>query len=95
MENITDMAVRMKADVDSNVYKGKIYKTDTSGGTEVQRFNRQTIQNSVGAIANSIRNDTRDKVDLFDIEDVKQRTYNYVVACQQAGLLPGMSGLAG
>lgn len=93
--NIQAMSEAMRADVDGNGYKGKLYKTEGGNGTEVQRYNRATIQNVVGAAAYNLASDTRRRVDLFDVEDVRRRVVAYVAACCDAALMPGLSGLCG
>lgn len=39
--------------------------------------------------------DTMPKIDWSNLEQVKQRTYDYFTACQQSGVYPSVMGLAG
>ena len=39
--------------------------------------------------------DTQPKIDWSNLEQVKQRTYDYFTACQQSGVYPSVMGLAG
>lgn len=92
--NIQAMSEAMRADVDGSGYKGKLYKAEGGSGTEVQRFNQAKIKSVVDAAANGIAS-TRERVDLYDVAEVRRRTVAYVIACRDAALMPGLSGLCG
>lgn len=89
------LAAEMRADVDGNGRKGKLYKAEVDGGTEAQAYNRQLVKAAVGAVSYNLSADKRERVDLKDTAEVQQRVIEYVEACEAAGLIPGMSGLCG
>lgn len=94
---IEQMAAEMRADMDASGRKQRLYRVDVhvDGGSEVQRYNQQVIKAVAGAVAYNVEHDRREKVDLFDVEDTRQRISEYCAACSLCGFLPGMSGLAG
>lgn len=89
------LAAEMRADVDGNGRKGKLYKAEVDGGTEAQQYNHRFIKTTVGSVAHNLINDVRERVDLRDTAEVQARVMEYVEACEAAGLIPGMSGLCG
>lgn len=52
---------------------------------------RADIEDKVNALRVS---DTRQRVDWADLEQVKERTYDYFTACQKAEVYPSVMGLA-
>lgn len=91
------MAAEMRADMEGNGRKQRLYQVDVhiDGGSQVQQYNQQIIKAVSGAVAYNVEHDRREKVDLFDVEDTRQRISEYCAACSLCGFLPGMSGLAG
>lgn len=94
---IEQMAAEMRLDVEGNKRKQRLYQVDVhiDGGSQVQQYNQQIIKAVSGAVAYNVEHDRREKVDLFDVEDTRQRISEYCAACSLCGFLPGMSGLAG
>lgn len=94
---VESMAEAMRADVDGNGRKQRLYhiEINVDGGTQVQAYNRSLIQAVAGAVAYNIEHDRREKVDLKDTEAVRERIVEYTEACAAAGLMPTVSGLCG
>ena len=86
---IPAMAQAIVAEREANGYKKKVYKAeaDAHKGEALQ----QDILAQLGALQAT---EQRRKVDLRNIEDVKQRTYDYLAACAEAEAFPSVMGLA-
>ena len=55
----------------------------------------EQLQADIAAKINALKvSDKRAKVDWANIEQVKERTYDYLTACQQAEVYPSIMGLA-
>ena len=94
---ITVLAEAMRADLDTNKHKSKLYRVEVNidGGTQAQVYNHALVKAVSGAVAYNIEHDGREKVDLHNTEDVRQRLIEYCKACELAGMLPTWSGLCG
>ena len=57
-------------------------------------FNSEQISNMVNRVGGELRAVPKNPVSLSDISSVKQITLDYFTACEKAGTIPSMSGLA-
>lgn len=89
IKTVPEMAAAMVAERESSGYKKKVYKAeaDAHKGETLQ----QDIMTQLAALQAT---EQRKKVDLKSIEDVKQRTYDYLAACAEAEAFPSVMGLA-
>lgn len=89
IKTVPEMAQEMVTEREANGYKKKLYKAeaDAHKGEVLQ----QDILAQLGALQAT---EQRRKVDLRSLEDVRQRTYDYLNACAAAEAFPSVMGLA-
>lgn len=94
MATVEEMTPELIAERNRNAHTQKIYKPGV--------YKAQADEHKGGILAADIYQhvqaladaDQRGKVDFHNIQDVKERTYNYFKACQQAEVFPSVMGLA-
>lgn len=86
---VPEMAQAMVAEREANGYKKKVYKA------EADAHKGEALQLDIMAQLEALQaSEQRKKVDLRNIADVKQRTYDYLSACAAAEAFPSVMGLA-
>lgn len=94
MADVNEMAQELIIERDRNAHTRKIYKSGN--------YKAQADEHKGGILAADIyqqtralfESDKRGRVDFHNLEDVKERTYKYFMACQQAEVFPSVMGLA-
>ena len=61
---------------------------------EADKLRTEAIRTDIGNHVDQLRTAAKGKVDLNDLEDVKQRTFAYLEACAQTATFPSVMGLA-
>ena len=83
-----DMATALLAHKQRDGHTAKIYKA------EADKLRTEAIRTDIGNHVDQLRTAAKGKVDLNDLEDVKQRTFAYLEACAQTATFPSVMGLA-
>lgn len=86
---VIDMANSLRAHRDRNSYSKKLYKAESD--QHKGQLLGADIRNRLTDLKKS---EHRSKVDLFDIQDVRERTFQYFEACALAETYPSVMGLA-
>ena len=89
IKSVEEMTQTLTAERDRNSYSKKLYKAaaDEHKGTTLQA----DIMSRVDALKEA---GELQRVDLGNLEAVKQRTFDYFEACAKAGVFPSVMGLA-
>ena len=89
IKTVPEMAQAMVAEREANGYKKKVYKA------EADAHKGEALQSDILAQLEALQaTEQRRKVELRDLEDVRQRTYDYLAACAEAEAFPSVMGLA-
>lgn len=83
-----DMKTALLAHKQRDGHTAKIYKA------EADKLRTEAISADIGNHLDQLRTAAKGKVDLNDLEDVKQRTFAYLEACAQTATFPSVMGLA-
>ena len=89
MKTVAEMTAELEADKNRSGYTKRLYKqqSDEHKGEQLQA----DIGDKIAALKKS---DGSEKIDWNDLGAVKKRTYEYLEACQNAGVYPSVMGLA-
>ena len=89
IKTVPEMAQALVAEREANGYKKKVYKA------EADAHKGEALQMDIITQLEALQaTEQRRKVDLRDLEDVRQRTYDYLAACAEAEAFPSVMGLA-
>lgn len=89
MKPVDEMAVALADHRDQNGYTRKVYKAEADD--HKAELLQGDIANRIAALQES---DQRGQIDFANIGMVKQRAYDYLNACERAGVYPSIMGLA-
>lgn len=89
IKTVPEMTAELAAEREKDGYSKRLYKAQ-SDEHKGDMLSADIMQRA----DDLLKSETRDKVDLNDIEDVEQRTYDYFTACADAQVYPSVMGLA-
>lgn len=88
IQTVPEMQESMMRELSESEKKRRIYKVES------KEFAKAELATDIGRAIATISDTKRERVDFYNVEDVRQRIVDYFTACAEVGVYPSVQGLA-